>query len=145
MIITILSASCSDFPCAKASLQFGLVGFSDTEADTIIIKKFAKSNPAILEDSMMIDHIGFKRTNDTLKMVAFPSTALLESTSDYELFFPQTGKLVRVTGIEEEQLYHKRKGLFSTTKEGCENHITAYRLDGEIKTVPEFNLTYFTR
>ena len=145
LTIAVLFSSCSDYPCSKASLQFGLVGFTEAEADSIIIKKFAKNNPGILEDSVMIDHIGYRRINDTLDMVAIPGNALLESSSDYEIFFPANSLLFRVTAIEEEQLYHKKKGIFSTTKEGCENHIIGYRLNNQIKPVAEFNRTWFTR
>lgn len=142
--VSVIVISCSDYTCSKASLQFGLVGFSDSEADTIVVKSYTK-NSSTLVDSIPIYHINFNRASDTLKMAAFPGTALLESKFDYEIFFPEANKTIRVTEIEEEQLYLKKKGLFSTTKEGCENHIMAYRLNGQIKNVPQFNLTYFPR
>ena len=141
----IMMPACSDYPCTKADLQFGLVDFSDSESDTIIIRKFVKGNFSSLQDSFSISHINFARSNDTLEMVAFPGTALLQSDYDYEIFFPETGKLIRVTEISEEQRYLKKKGIFSTTKEGCVNQITSYMQDGQIKTVSGFNQAYFVR
>ena len=139
----IMMQACSDYPCTKADLQFGLVDFSDSESDTIIIRKFEKGNFNSLQDSFFISQINFSRNNDTLEMVAFPGTALLQSDHDYEIFFPETGKLIRVTEISEEQRYLKKKGIFSTTKEGCVNQITSYMQDGRIKTVSGFNQAYF--
>jgi len=139
----IMMQACSDYPCTKADLQFGLVDFSDSESDTIIIRRFAKGNLVTLKDTIAIYNINFTRNNDTLKMVAFPGTALLQSDHDYEIFFPETGKLIRVTEISEEQRHLKKKGIFSTTKEGCMNQITSYMQDGQIKPVSGFNLAYF--
>ena len=135
--------ACSDYPCSKADLQFCLVDFSDSESDTIIIRRFVKGNFSSLLDSFSISHINYARSNDTLEMVAFPGTALLQSDYDYEIYFPETGKLISVTEISEEQRYLKKKGIFSTTKEGCVNQITSYMQDGQIKTVSEFNQAYF--
>jgi len=143
LIVMGIMTSCSDFPCGRATLKFGLIGFSDTEADTIVIKRFSKTNSALI-DSIVTDHIGYQRNNDTLKMVALPSDALLESEYNYEIFFPENNILIRITEIAEEQLYLKKKGLFSTTKEGCLNRITSYQKDGQ--TVPVVsNETYFSK
>ncbi len=81
---------------------------------------------------------------DTLRMGAFPSTATLESNFNYELFFPETGKLIRISDIQEEQL-EKKNGLFNTDKVGCENRLTSYKKDGELIAVNEFNHTYISR
>jgi hypothetical protein len=144
LTLTVASFSCSDYSCTKASLIFGLTGFSDTEADTIIIRRFEKNDNINVKDSFLIDHISFNRNNDTLKMGAFPSTATLESDFNYELFFPETGKLIRITDIQEEQL-EKKRGLFNSSKVGCENRITSYKKDGQISTSIEYNLTYIPR
>ena len=98
-----------------------------------------------VKNTFSIYNINFTRNNDTLEMVAFPATALLQSDHDYEIFFPETGKLIRVTEISEEQRYLKKKGIFSTTKEGCVNQITSFMQDGQINTVSGFNLAYFTQ
>jgi hypothetical protein len=144
LALAVTSFSCSDYSCTKATLIFGLTGFSDTEADTIVIRRFEKNDNITVKDSFLIDHISFTRNNDTLKMGAFPSTAILETDFNYELFFPETGKLIRITDIQEEQL-EKKRGLFNTRKVGCENRITSYKKDGQISTSIEYNLTYISR
>lgn len=137
--------SCGEYACSRAGLRFGLVGFSEADADTIIIKSFEKNNPGVMIDSVHLSGILFTRSNDTLDMVAFPATALLESRYDYQITFPGSAETLFVSGIEEEQRYLKKKGIFGSTKEGCENRVMAYRLNGQLKTVPRFNDTYFSR
>lgn len=144
LVSCITLTSCSTYSCSKATLVFNLVGFSDTEADTIIIRRFEKNNSITAKDSFLVDHISFQRNRDTLRMGAFPSTATLESNFNYELFFPETGKLIRISDIHEEQS-EKKTGLFNTDKVGCENRLLSYKKDGQLIPVNEFNYTYISR
>lgn len=141
IVFTLLIASCDDYPCTKAELQFGLVGFSDTESDTIILRRFTNGTSSTLKDTFLFANISFQRSLDTLKMVGFPGSALLQSDNNYEIFFPATAELISVTDIVEEQLYMKPRGNVY-----CINSIISYTLNGQITTnIVPFNITYFTK
>jgi len=141
-ILVLLASSCGEYPCSKAELQFGLVGFSDAESDTIVLRRFEKhGGNSVLKDTFLLTNIWFRRNLDTLKMVGFPGYALLQSDYNYEIFFPAVPKLITITDIQEEQLYIERRG-----KVGCTNRIISYRLDGQVTTnIVPYNITYFTR
>jgi hypothetical protein len=97
-ILTVIIASCGEYACSKAEMQFGLVGFSDAESDTIILRRFEKNgSSSVLKDSFLLTNIWFQRNLDTLKMVGFPGSALLQSNYNYEIFFPAASKLITVT------------------------------------------------
>ena len=139
IVFTLLIASCGDYPCSKAELQFGLIGFSDTETDTIILRRFTKDGTP--KDTFLLNNIQFQRNQDTLRMVAFPGSAILESDYNYEIFFPSAAKLIHITDIKEEQLYRNPPG-----KVGCMNSISGYTLNGQatMNIVP-FDVIYFTK
>jgi hypothetical protein len=141
-ILTVMAASCGEYACSKAEMQFGLVGFSDAESDTIILRRFEKNGGrSVLKDTFLLTNIWFQRNLDTLKMVGFPGSALLQSDYNYEIFFPAASKLITIIDIKEEQLYIKPRG-----KVGCTNRIISYALDGRTTTnIVPYNVTYFTK
>jgi hypothetical protein len=141
--LIVLLAMCSrEIDCFKADLHFGLIGFSDTESDTIILKRFTKNaNNPVMVDSFPLSPIRYQRNQDTLNMVAYPGELDLDMDYNYELSFPGTTKVIRITDITEEQLHMKKNGDV-----GCGNRVTSYKLDGQVITnIPSFNMTYFTR
>ena len=119
--------SCKEYQCSKADLRFGLIGFSDAEADTIILRRFDKTNPATPKDTFLLTE-RFNRRSDTLEMVAFSSNALMQSDYTYEIIIPQSGSLIRITEIAEEQR-SIRLGL--TNKIGCINFIRSCKLNDQ--------------
>ena len=147
IFLTVIIASCGEYPCAKTALHFSLIGFSDAESDTIILRRFTK-NTSLLKDTFFFDEgnpLRFRRSNDTLNMAAISSTALLESSYDYQLFFPQAGKLFVITEIQEEQLYQKNTTIFNTKKVGCINKITSARLNGQLINFTGYNEPIYLR
>ena len=127
--------------CFKADLHFALVGFSDAEADTIIMKRFTKGNNPVLQDSLLLSPIRYQRYGDTLQMTAYPGELNLDIDYNYELYFPGSPKVLMISDITEEQLRMKRNH-----KVGCGNRITGYKLDGQPTTnFDEYNTTYFRR
>jgi hypothetical protein len=132
LVFTLCFISCQT-PCVKGELKYKLIGFTDSEAETIILKRF-KKNSSIVKDSSVFNPnnpIRFERFADTLLMVAFTNNALLYSENDYQLIFPAAGKPVTITEIEEEQQY-MIKSIFRPTKEGCSNSINSCKIDGQI-------------
>ena len=135
--------SCKECPCAPGQLKFDLIGFSDAEADTFIIRKFEPTgNFTNKQDSFLIDQVGTVRFHDTLKVVAYPGTALLPGGFDYEIFFPASNNVFRITEINERMSTQRCGGLFATDKVGCANTITSFKLDGAIVNPWPFNNFY---
>ena len=121
-----LLISCNDQPCSKADLSYRLIGFSDAEADTIILRRFEK-NSLVVKDSFVFNPanaIRFARFGDTLSMVAYPGYAVMDSDHDYEVFFPGASRTISVTAITEDQSY----GHYKKTQ--CVNEIKSVKVDG---------------
>jgi hypothetical protein len=147
IFLILILASCGESPCIKTVLRYSLIGFSDAESDTIIIRRFTK-NTSQLKDTFFFDEtnaIRFNRSNDTLTMTAYSSTALLESNYDYQLYFPQPNKLFNITDIFEEQLSEKKNGIFNTKKTICVNRINNCRLNGQLVNFSGWNELIYLR
>lgn len=132
MAVVSFVMSCGDYPCSKASLNYRLIGFSDAETDTIILRRMQKKS-MIVKDSVVFDPsngISFARFADTLIMAAYPGNALLESNYDYQLFFPGAARTIHVTEITEKQSDGASAGPFNSKKEGCVNEISSCKVDG---------------
>lgn len=141
-IIFVLSVSSCEKECIVARLHFGLVGFTDAEADTIILRRFTKND---LKDTFLFRQIEFTRSNDTLEMAGIPINSYLESNYNYEILFPESGKIFSITDIQEDQ-QTMTKGLFNCTKEACLNKITGYKVNGQFSTsIINFDLIYLKK
>ena len=142
-ILSVTFLSCKECPCSRAQLKFDLIGFSDSEADTIILRRFdLNGNFNLLKDSFLLNNNRYARFNDTLKLVAYTSDALLESNYNYEIFFPATGGLYRVFEINEAISYQDCGGIFATNKVGCLNDIKSCNVNGVVATIHPFNNIY---
>jgi hypothetical protein len=140
-LLTIIVSSCGESPCVKTELRYSLIGFTDAESDTIILRRFIK-NTSQLKDTFFFDEgnpLRFSRTNDTLRMAAISSTALLESNYDYQLYFPQPNRLFNIRDIFEEKLFEKNNGIFNTKKIICANRINSCRLNGHLVNFTDWN------
>ena len=134
--------SCGEYPCGKAETVFGLVGFSDLESDSIIIRRFVKnSNFSSQLDTAILFPIRFRRVHDTLELVAFTGEAVLKSEYDYQLFFPRIPKLVSISKLEEEQRYGKKSG----NKEYCMNRMISCQVNDQPRNIIDFNPVYIPR
>lgn len=139
--------SCYEYPCSKAELSFRLIGFTDAESDTIIMRRFEKNNTAI-KDSFVFspaNPIRFTRFADTLVMTAYTSAALMQSDYDYQLIFPVAGRIISITEFREEQSYRKKRDHFSSTKEGCVNIVKECKIDGVWSGVSFPNIVYLKK
>lgn len=147
LIASIFFNSCGEYPCAKADLRYGLIGFTNAESDTIIIRRFTK-NSLVVKDSFFFDEnnpIRFQRFADTLQMVAYTSDALLESNFDYQIFFPGAGKIFNIKDILETQSYGKGKSIFNTGGPSCINQIVSFNLDGVLSGNISSSRIYLTK
>lgn len=123
--------SCSSTPCAPGDLRFGLVGFSDTEAGDIIIRRYPKGNNFINKLDSVIVQAGFRRSNDTLELTSLNGNAAFLSVFDYEMVFNQAGRVYRITNIHEE-FKEQKNTLFHNTKELCKNAIADITINGQL-------------
>jgi len=145
LVLISLLLACKEYPCAKAFLNFRLVGFSEAEADTIILKRFTKNQSAPL-DSFIFDvnnPVRFIKFGDTLYPNQYPPTLLMQSDLDYELVLPGATRFFRITEIREEQVYTK-KDLFGSVSD-CVNQLTSLKVDGQPVTAIEFPNSVYLR
>ena len=144
IIISTFISAC-EYHCTTASPNIAFVAFPDDETDTIVVKRFAKgSNFSNIIDTRQIDKLNssFQKINDTLTVwIAYGLEVGFVSNYDYELTLPSTGRQFRISDIDEPQRTLK-KGLFSTTKEGCINSINSYRVNDQL-TTGEYIFTFY--
>ncbi|MBI3138925.1 MAG: hypothetical protein HYZ15_10100 [Sphingobacteriales bacterium] len=140
----LLFQDCTRTPCINASLGFGLVSFTDAEADTIILRRFAKNrNFTLLIDTVHLQ-TGFIRKQDTLESAYNTSAGLIYSSYDYELYFPGAAQTYRLTEITEE-FREIRHSIFSNVKVGCENRIGSLKVNNQPVSPPAYNYFYLSR
>jgi len=145
LTVLICLCSCTSTPCFTGSFHFGLKGFTQAEADTILVRRyFPGSNFAGVADSFLLTP-GFRVQQDTLEItsISMPES-FLSAGYDYQFYFPAIDKTIRLTGITEENREIKHS-IFNNVKVGCENTITGMKADGISLTPAGFNNFYFSR
>lgn len=137
--------SCTTTPCFTGSFNFGLKGFTQAEADTILVRRFFRgSNFSNLTDSFLLTP-GFRVQQDTLEITSlFVPDSYMNAAYDYLLVFPGIPKTIRLTDITEVNREIKHS-VFSNVKVGCENNITSMKADGIYLPAAGFNKFYFSR
>ena len=135
-LFAVLALMCScEYPCGRASDFIALVGFTRTESDTIIVRRFTKSTDfSIQKDSLLIDstNANLQRNGDTLIVLRGwgDNYATITSDFDYEIFLPGANVTYTLSDIKEPLQYGSRGG----GKVYCVNTISAYKLNGELVT-----------
>jgi hypothetical protein len=147
LIFTLIAISfpgCGKTPCAIASLDYGLVGFSDAESQHIVLRKYQKNGNFTNKLDTFIVQAGFRRTNDTLELTSVTSNDLLLSMYDYEIYFQTAARLYRINDIVELQSEIKRS-IFDLRKDVCINQITQLTINGQVQNVTWFNRFYLVK
>ena len=145
LILMIAFCSCKKCPCSPGLVHYNFIGFTEAEADTFIVRKFEPNGSFnIKKDTFLINNVVYKRSNDTLNMVAYPGAATFESRSDYEIFFPASNSLYRITEINEQST-NQSCGFLSTSKEGCINPINSLRINGTLMDLHPFRDFYIRK
>jgi hypothetical protein len=138
--------SCGRYPCGNASSFIGLINFTESESDTIIIRRFIKgADFTALQDSMVITQFNahLQRQHDTL-LILFPfdGNEIITSHYDFEIVLPGINRVYKLTDITEDIRYGSKAGA----KVYCINPITSYKLDGElIKVRPYYQPIYLMK
>lgn len=147
LIGSLLLVSCGSTPCGPAELNFRLVGFSNSETDTMIVHQLKKNSNEVISrvEYNPSNPVRFEHINDTSILVAYQSDLLMRSNFDYQIEFPVANRSFLITGINEMISYSKSRGLFSNTKEYCMNTISNCRVDGMLQSVLQFPNTIYLR
>jgi hypothetical protein len=140
-ILIIVFAGCKEYPCERAFAGIGLVGFSRSETDTVLVKKYEKStNFAALIDTILLDSTKYNYVtyNDTLRVLfSFGKDFGLTSDYDYKIILPSTGKEYQMTEITED-FRSMRYGFLGTDKVACVNSLRSYNVDGQTVTAQPY-------
>ena len=145
-IFWIALISCNQ-PCINATSTISLVNFPSNETDTVIVRKFTKSENFIkLIDTFLLDNqtSGYYQSNDTLQIIAsYKTDNGLLSYYDYEIFLPEIAKSYKISEIVEE--FKSRNAGFSMTKVACINPILSYKVNGQLLLGEKYNSTFYIR
>lgn len=135
--------SCT-YPCVPSNgLQIQLVGFTQQEAKTIILKKYEKGKAfTTLIDSLIIDSnvSRYIQRNDTLKVAYSTNTANLLSKFDYLVGIPSTNSVFYITEMNEPQ----QEGRKSRYKVMCGNAIQSCKINGTATPI-KFDYLYLKK
>lgn len=142
--ILLTAQSCIRHDCASDELRYSLIGFSDQDASSIILRRFAKGTNFNTKIDTSIQDIDFKRNNDTLNMVRRVVNMQITSGYDYEFYFPLSGNTYRLTEINEEKTEQK-KSFLNNTKELCINPIISLKVNGALVYPPYYNHFYLRK
>ncbi len=136
-------------PCIETNAVLYFVGFSDTETDSVILKKYEKNtnfNTAIDSVIMTKMNSSYEKTGDTLQILTLYGGGdyPLDIHYDYEVSVPLAGKLFQLSDFVETQT--EMKVGISMDKQVCTNPITAYTLNEKIITgARDYHLIYLTK
>lgn len=140
----LLFTSCGETPCANAELRIRLVNMSDTESDTLIMRRLQKNSMVVIDSFNFFNAIRFIRFGDTLIPQAYPYSLIMQSKYDYQLYFPGAARQFHITNINEVISTHKKSGF--TDKTGCINPISGCRVDGtEVSAIQFPNSIYLKK
>lgn len=136
-------SSCKTTDCFKGFFSFNLIGFSDAEADKIVVKRYPKGQGfQTARDSTILEK-SFTRSNDTLNM-ANSTGMFFVADFDYELLLSQNAPVIRITDLIEEKKEIKHP-FFSNVKVGCENPISVCKINGQPTSLVHFNNLYIRK
>ena len=140
LIASVVMISCKEQPCEPASMRIAFVSYTDTEIDTVIVRKFAKAaNFASPIDTFLLSRMNssYYRTTDTVEVGnSYGQDNGLLSKYDYQIFLPRLNKLITLSDITEE--IHHLSARLSWEKVACINPITYYKLNGKLKSGTNF-------
>lgn len=127
----LVSFSCRQ-SCSPAAAMIGFVHLSNQDTDTIIVRRFQKSNSfSHLVDSFEVNNQRNQYTvrNDSVFVLAAYGLDLgITSAYDWEVYLPSIGKTWRITDIIENQQYYSNS--FSCEKSACQNRLESFKANG---------------
>lgn len=116
--------------CSPGGLDIEFVGFTLTEVDTVVVRKFHKGTNFLSQiDSAILNtnNSGYTQSNDTIFFQELYRSPYFESINDYELFFPEPNLTYRLTDIREIIV---EENCIQRNLHGCRNQITSVKING---------------
>ncbi len=147
LLFSTIIASCGN-KCISALRPLSFINFSNLDTDTIIIRRFIKSNNFLsLIDTIKVDSTTnhYQRTNDTLLIyTGFDLSNVLPSIYDYEIYLPEIKKTYQITDIYEDEL---TSGFgIPTSRVYCKNLIKSYKINGKmVNKRHDYDALYITK
>ncbi len=135
--IIIFSSCCHELNCSTSSVQqFGLVSFTSSDLDTIIIKRFSQgSNFRTLIDSMVLlstNSNPYVIGDTTLLSITNSSAFSVKPGYDFKVLIPSTNELLQINNIVEKQTEQKVCCCSEyPTPKSCVNPLISYTINGK--------------
>jgi hypothetical protein len=132
----VVSSSCrKKEPCIDGTPILNFVSFSDTQTESIILRKYSKGS----DFNSLVDSTEWTKTNstyeksgDTLRILnLMGGDYALDIDFDYEVYMPFANKLFKINNIVIEQS-EMNAGLKYFDRNYCLNPIKSYTLNGQV-------------
>lgn len=129
-----LISCCRTEDCETGYLNIAAINFSRQESDTFILRRFKENTTynQLIDTLLLARNINSFYTDkglDTSFVILNESNPFRLTTGyDYELFFPATSTLRRISNIVESK--NHQKVCATTNGRRCYNNINSYKVDG---------------
>lgn len=134
MFIASLTSCCRTEDCITGYLNIATINFSRQESDTFILRRYnVNTNFNLLVDTLLlarnVNTFYTDKGLDTSFVIINESNPLRLTTGyDYELFFPATNTLRKISAISETK--NQQKICATSNGKRCYNDIISYKVDG---------------
>lgn len=143
LVFITLLVGCGETPCEQAELRFRLIGFSDADSDSLILRRLKKNSAEVIDSFTSYNSTRFDRFGDTLIPVSYSINLIMQSKYDYQLYFPGPGRQFHITELTEVISTHKKSGF--SDKTGCINPMNSCRVDGNLVSTIQFPNTIYLK
>ncbi|MBS1570766.1 MAG: hypothetical protein JST62_00010 [Bacteroidetes bacterium] len=134
MFIASLASCCRTQDCETGYLNIATINFSRQESDTFILRRYnVNTNFNLLVDTLLlarnVNTFYTDKGLDTSFVIINESNPFRLTTGyDYELFFPATNTLRKISAISETK--NQQKICSTSNGKRCFNDIISYKVDG---------------
>lgn len=152
IIVCVSGYGCAkDVPCKDDKIQLSFIGFSSTEIDTFIIRKYkSEDNFSTLLDTVKIYDskqtyvVTYKATNDTIDVSILDGfTGEIKPGYDWIIYLPRISRTIKVSAIVSEQITKRYPPVFAMDVwHNCKNPIHSFQTDTLINTFPVGTTAY---
>jgi len=121
---------CQTVTCISSNLTFELIGFSEAEADTLIVRRYIKGDGFTVLKDASLSSVNYIKKNDTLIVSFVKGGYYFDSRSDYQVYLPGAGKQYSITEINEEVV--ERKYIFFVAAKPSSCNTKSLKINGQI-------------
>jgi hypothetical protein len=146
--VVLVFASCTkEYDCADLQIRPAFIGFSPTDIDTFVLRKFKPANNfQNLIDTFIVNYGNngyYQVSNDTTSVFVTDGKNGIKAGYDWQIFIPAKNKTVFVSEIVSEKKTGRRGyGIFSLDPgPGCTNDIFSAKLDNQLVNFSNPNIS----